>query len=273
MRSSSRTSFTEEAIAPQRRDPPPYTARRLNDMRDVDDAQEYGHPRSLSSRRSPPDQVFARTSRPRIEILDHQERADGDGYFDVPIHTGRFPELHSGKRRKYGERQMRNVKEQEGGLKRIFACSRPNSSCQPNNNLKYEFVNEKGAVGLQWARYQIKKQKQTGLIPFCQSSDFDCSTEESNPRKVLPRLPRSTFPDLCRRAGCIDEMGKLNSCSLAPTTCFPLSPLEPITEAELEVRAASSASLLFKDGESNEGFTVPRIRQLGVVFESTKEET
>ncbi|KAG5608902.1 hypothetical protein H5410_020183 [Solanum commersonii] len=115
MRSSSRTSFTEEAIAPQRRDPPSYTARRLNDMRDVDDAQEYGHPRSLSSRRSPPDQVFARTNRPRIEILDHQERADGDGYFDVPIHTGRFPELHSGKRRKYGERQMRNVKEQEGG--------------------------------------------------------------------------------------------------------------------------------------------------------------
>ncbi|WMV23430.1 hypothetical protein MTR67_016815 [Solanum verrucosum] len=115
MRSSSRTSFTEEAIASQRRDPPSYTAHRLNDMRDVDDAQEYGHPRSLSSRRSPPDQVYARTNRPRVEILDDQERADGDGYFDVPIHTGRFPELHSGKRRKYGERQMRNVKEQEGG--------------------------------------------------------------------------------------------------------------------------------------------------------------
>ncbi|KAH0678550.1 hypothetical protein KY284_019635 [Solanum tuberosum] len=115
MRSSSQTYFTEEAISPQRRDPPSYTARCLNDMRDVDDVHEYGHPRSLSSRRSPPDQVFTRTKRPRVEILDHQERADGDRYFDGPIHTGRFPELHSGERRKYGESQMRNVKEQEGG--------------------------------------------------------------------------------------------------------------------------------------------------------------
>ncbi|KAH0678549.1 hypothetical protein KY284_019634 [Solanum tuberosum] len=115
MRSSSRTSFTEEAIAPQRCDRPSYTARRQNDMRDVDDVQKYGHPRSLSSRGSPPDQVFTRTNRPRVVIFDHQERADGVGYFDGPIHTGRFPELHSGERRKYGERQMRNVKEQEGG--------------------------------------------------------------------------------------------------------------------------------------------------------------
>ncbi|KAG5608908.1 hypothetical protein H5410_020189 [Solanum commersonii] len=103
-----------------RRDPPSYTALRLNDMRDVDDVQEHGHPRCLSSRRSPSDQVVTTTNRPRVEILDQQQRADGVGYFDGPIHTGRFPELHSGKRRKYGERQggprqMRNVKEQEGG--------------------------------------------------------------------------------------------------------------------------------------------------------------
>ncbi|KAK4720831.1 hypothetical protein R3W88_011064 [Solanum pinnatisectum] len=96
IRSSSRTSFTEEAIATQRRDPPSYTARHLNNMRDVD-------------------AVFTRTNRPIVEILDHHSRADGDGYFDGPIHTGRFPELHSDERRKYGERQMRNVKEQEGG--------------------------------------------------------------------------------------------------------------------------------------------------------------
>ncbi|KAH0692543.1 hypothetical protein KY285_019640 [Solanum tuberosum] len=115
MRSSSHTSFPEEAIAPQRCDRPSYTARRQNDMRDVDDVQEYGHPRSLSSKGSPPDQVFTRTNRPRVVIFDHQERADGVGYFDGPIHTGRFPELHSGERRKYCERQMRNVKEQEGG--------------------------------------------------------------------------------------------------------------------------------------------------------------
>ncbi|KAH0678541.1 hypothetical protein KY284_019626 [Solanum tuberosum] len=93
-------------------------------MRNVDVVQEHGHTRSLSSRGSPPDQVLTRTNRPRVEILDHQERADGDVYFDGPIHTGRFPELHSGEssdeRRKYGERrggprQMRNVKEQEDG--------------------------------------------------------------------------------------------------------------------------------------------------------------
>ncbi|WMV23435.1 hypothetical protein MTR67_016820 [Solanum verrucosum] len=118
MRSSPQTSFTEEAIAPQRRDyiSPSYTARRLNDMRDVDAVQEHGHPRSLSSRRSPPDQVFTGTNRPRVEILDHQERADG-----------RFPELHSGestdKKRKYREgrreaTQMKNV-EDESDVSRL----------------------------------------------------------------------------------------------------------------------------------------------------------
>lgn len=71
MRSSSRTSFTEEAIAPQRRDSPSYTAHRLNDMRDVNSILEHGHTRSLSSRGSSPDQVFTRTNRPRVEILDH----------------------------------------------------------------------------------------------------------------------------------------------------------------------------------------------------------
>ncbi|WMV23436.1 hypothetical protein MTR67_016821 [Solanum verrucosum] len=87
IRSSPRTSFTEEAIAPQRRDSssPSYTACCLNDMSDVDVVQEHGHPRFLSSRRSPPDQVFTRTNRLRVENLDHQERADG-----------RFSELHSG---------------------------------------------------------------------------------------------------------------------------------------------------------------------------------
>ncbi|XP_055801185.1 uncharacterized protein LOC129870420 isoform X2 [Solanum dulcamara] len=122
-RSSPRTSFTEVVISPQRRDSPSYTARRLNDMRDVNSVQEHRHPRSLSSRRSPPDRVVTSTNR-RVEILDHRERTDGNGYFDGPIHTGRFPELHSGEntneRRKYGERQggprkMRNVEEQEGG--------------------------------------------------------------------------------------------------------------------------------------------------------------
>ena len=89
-------------------------------MRDVDGVQEYGHPRSLSSRRSPPDQVFTRINRQRVEILDYHERIDGVGYFDGPIHTGRFSKHHSSERRKYGERQggpreMRNVKEQGGG--------------------------------------------------------------------------------------------------------------------------------------------------------------
>ncbi|WMV25154.1 hypothetical protein MTR67_018539 [Solanum verrucosum] len=75
-------------------------------------------------RRSPPDQVFTRTNRPRFEISDHHERADSVGYFDGPIHTGRCPEHHSSERSKYDERQggprkMRNVKEQEGGNLRL----------------------------------------------------------------------------------------------------------------------------------------------------------
>ncbi|WMV25156.1 hypothetical protein MTR67_018541 [Solanum verrucosum] len=41
MRSSSRTSFIEETIASQRRNPPYYIACHLNDMRDLDDVQEY----------------------------------------------------------------------------------------------------------------------------------------------------------------------------------------------------------------------------------------
>ncbi|KAJ8564944.1 hypothetical protein K7X08_001404 [Anisodus acutangulus] len=126
MRSSPRTSFIEEAIAPRRHDSPSYTARRLNYMRDVDAIQEHGHPRSLSSRISPPDRVFNRSNR-RLEILDRRERVDGDEYYDEPIHTGRFPELRSGgstdERRKYGEgrgggpRRMRNVEEQEGNFR------------------------------------------------------------------------------------------------------------------------------------------------------------
>ncbi|KAM3338719.1 hypothetical protein P3S68_030805 [Capsicum galapagoense] len=107
MRSSPRTSFTEE-IVPRRRDSPSYTARRLNDMRDVDAVQEHGHLRSISSRRSPPERVFTRSNR-RVEVLGRRERADGDEYFDGPIHTARFPELRGGgstdERRKYGERR------------------------------------------------------------------------------------------------------------------------------------------------------------------------
>ncbi|XP_015073443.1 uncharacterized protein LOC107017717 [Solanum pennellii] len=107
MRSSPRTSFTEE-IVPRRRDSPSYTTRRLNDLRDVDAVQEHSHPRSLSSRRSPPDRVFTRSNR-RLEVLDRRERADGDDYFDGPIHTARFHDLRGGgstdERRKYGERR------------------------------------------------------------------------------------------------------------------------------------------------------------------------
>ncbi|KAH0679158.1 hypothetical protein KY284_020243 [Solanum tuberosum] len=119
-RSSSRTSFTEETIAPQRHDSPSYTTCRLNDMRDVDGVQEYWNPRSLYSRRSSPNQVFTRTNRLGVDISDHHERADGVWYFDGLIHTSRFPEHHSGEKSNYGEKQggpwqMRNVKEQEGG--------------------------------------------------------------------------------------------------------------------------------------------------------------
>ncbi|MCE3050858.1 hypothetical protein HAX54_048313 [Datura stramonium] len=126
MRSSPQISFTEEGIAPRRRDSPSYTTHRLNDMRDVDAVQEHGHPRSLSNRRSPPDRAFTRSNR-RVEILDRRGRADADEHFDGPLHTGRFPELHSGEstdeRSRYGERrgggprQMGNVEEQEGNYR------------------------------------------------------------------------------------------------------------------------------------------------------------
>ncbi|KAF3673087.1 putative macrophage erythroblast attacher-like [Capsicum annuum] len=119
VRTSPRTSLTEEAIAPQRRDSPSYTARRLNYMRDVDALQEQRHPRSLSSRSRPPNWVFTRSNR-RVENLDHRERADDDEYFDGTIHTGRFPELDE--RRKYSERRggprrIRNVEEQDGNFR------------------------------------------------------------------------------------------------------------------------------------------------------------
>ncbi|XP_055802498.1 uncharacterized protein LOC129871571 [Solanum dulcamara] len=127
MRSSPRTSFTEE-IVPRRRDSPSYTTRRLNDMRDVDAVQEHGHPRSLSTRRSPPARVFTRSNR-RLEVLDRRERSDGDEYFDGPIHTARFPELRGGastdERRKYGERR--------GGPVRSF---RPSYNSE-NDNFRF----------------------------------------------------------------------------------------------------------------------------------------
>uniref|UniRef100_A0A0V0J0K0 Putative ovule protein n=1 Tax=Solanum chacoense TaxID=4108 RepID=A0A0V0J0K0_SOLCH len=127
MRSSPRTSFTEE-IVPRRRDSPSYTTRRLNDLRDVDAVQEHSHPRSLSSRRSPPDRVFTRSNR-RLEVLDRRERVDGDEYFDGPIHTARFPELRGGgstdERRKYGERR--------GGPVRSF---RPSYNSE-NDNFRF----------------------------------------------------------------------------------------------------------------------------------------
>ncbi|MCD7463740.1 hypothetical protein HAX54_051309 [Datura stramonium] len=122
MRSSPQISFTEKDSSSWR-DSPSYTTHRLNDMRDVDAVQEHGHPRSLSNRRSPPDRAFTRSNR-RVEIFRWvRGRADADEHFDGPLHTGRFPELHSGEstdeRSRYGERrgggprQMGNVEEQE----------------------------------------------------------------------------------------------------------------------------------------------------------------
>ncbi|KAG5608911.1 hypothetical protein H5410_020192 [Solanum commersonii] len=94
-------------------------------LKDRSPGYEYGNPRSLSSRRSPPDQVFTRTNRSRVEISDHHERAHGVGYFDGPYTLVDFRASHiDGERSKYGERQggprqMRNVKEKEvGNLRR-----------------------------------------------------------------------------------------------------------------------------------------------------------
>ncbi|KAH0682058.1 hypothetical protein KY289_019810 [Solanum tuberosum] len=64
--------FNGHQDSSQHRSPVMY---REDRMRDVNAVQEHGHPRSLSSRGSPPDQAVTRTNR-RVEILDHQERAD-----------------------------------------------------------------------------------------------------------------------------------------------------------------------------------------------------
>ncbi|XP_055800471.1 uncharacterized protein LOC129869932 [Solanum dulcamara] len=90
----------------QRCDSPSYTDHHLNDMRNVDAVQEHVHPRSLSSRRSPPDRVFTSTNR-RVERLDHRERVDGDGSGESTDERRKYRE------RQGGPRQMRNVEEKE----------------------------------------------------------------------------------------------------------------------------------------------------------------
>ncbi|XP_015072382.1 uncharacterized protein LOC107016423 [Solanum pennellii] len=86
-RPSSRTSFTEEAIAPQRRDPPSYSAHRQSDRWDVDGVQEYGHPRSHYNRGRGPDRERADGVRQMKNVKEqegggnrrrrHEEEFDG----------------------------------------------------------------------------------------------------------------------------------------------------------------------------------------------------
>lgn len=106
MRSPDRSCFPEDMVA-RRRGSPSFLARPSDDVRDVDSAREHGHPRPInSSRRSPSDRVFSRSTR-RVDVLEPRIRTSGDEYFGRPVPSGRFQEFHgegsSEERRKCGE--------------------------------------------------------------------------------------------------------------------------------------------------------------------------
>ncbi|KAL3521004.1 hypothetical protein ACH5RR_019153 [Cinchona calisaya] len=110
MRSPDRSCFPEEMVA-RRRGSPSYLARPPNDTRDVDSGRDHGHPRPInSSRRSPSDRVFNRSTRNRrLDDVDPRIRSGDDEYFGRPVHSGRFQEFHgegsSDERRKCGDRR------------------------------------------------------------------------------------------------------------------------------------------------------------------------
>lgn len=108
MRSPDHSCFPEE-MAARRRSSPSYLARPSNDSRDVDSGREHGHPRPVnSSRRSPSDRVFSRSTR-RLDVLDPRIRAGDNEYFGRPVSSGRFHDFHgegsNDERRKCGERR------------------------------------------------------------------------------------------------------------------------------------------------------------------------
>ncbi|KAH7537325.1 hypothetical protein FEM48_Zijuj03G0080600 [Ziziphus jujuba var. spinosa] len=95
MRSPDRPCFPGEVVV------------RRNDMRDMDSGRDHGHPRPVIPNRSPSGRIILRNR--GFDVIESQERPDGDDYFGGPLHSGRLHELagdgNGDDRRRFGERR------------------------------------------------------------------------------------------------------------------------------------------------------------------------
>ncbi|KAF7842480.1 uncharacterized protein G2W53_004778 [Senna tora] len=85
---------------------PSFVSRPSNDIRNTDSGRNHGHPRSVTSNRSPV-RILVRNR--RFDVVDPQDRVDNDEYFGSPMHSGRILELNGegngDERRRFGERR------------------------------------------------------------------------------------------------------------------------------------------------------------------------